>query len=111
MGRYTIIKLLLTEISHCVRSIRLECQNKYFFVWTSSSVNKSITDQQQQNTQNSDIIGSPRCDETAVTEMIETIKPTWTDNYEQYIKMDVHEQKYLTKKDRKIENVEIEAAN
>ena len=53
------IKLLLTEISvhtgnicsdifseifvpHCVRSIRLECQNKYFLVWTSSSVNKSI---------------------------------------------------------------------
>ena len=27
---------------HCVRSIRLECQNKYFFVWASSSVNKSI---------------------------------------------------------------------
>ena len=27
---------------HCVRSIRLECQNKYFLVWTSSSVNKSI---------------------------------------------------------------------
>ena len=53
---YTI-KLLLTEISvhtgnivltfkahgpHCVRSIRLECQNKYFLEWTSSSVNKSI---------------------------------------------------------------------
>ena len=53
--RYTV-KLLLTEISihagifvltfkahgpYCVRSIRLECQNKYFLVWTSSSVNKS----------------------------------------------------------------------
>ena len=25
----------------CVRSIRLECQNKYFLVWTSSSVNNS----------------------------------------------------------------------
>ena len=52
------IKLLLTEISvhtgsicsdiqgawtsHSVRSIRLECQNKYFLVWTSTSVNKSI---------------------------------------------------------------------
>ena len=28
--------------SHCVWSICLECQNKYFLVWTSSSVNKSI---------------------------------------------------------------------
>ena len=28
-----------------------------------------------------------------------------------YIKMDVHERKYLTKKDRKIEDIEIEAAN
>ena len=27
---------------HCVRSIRLECQNNYVLVWTSSSVNKSI---------------------------------------------------------------------
>ena len=27
---------------HFVRSIRLECQNKYFLVWTSSLVNKSI---------------------------------------------------------------------
>ena len=53
LGRYTI-KLLLTvqEIfllifkAHgpdYVRSIRLECQNKYFLVWTSSSVNKSIS--------------------------------------------------------------------
>ena len=25
-----------------MRSIRFECQNKYFLVWTSSSVNKSI---------------------------------------------------------------------
>ena len=68
-------------------------------------------DQQQQNTQDNDIIGRPQCDKTAVTEMIETIKPTWTDNYEQYIKMDVHERKYLTKKDRKIEDIETEAAN
>ena len=37
-------------------------------------------DQQQQNTQDNDIIGRPRFHETAVTEMIETIKPTWTDN-------------------------------
>ena len=50
-------KALLTEIlvhtgnicsdvqgawTHCVRSIRLERQNKYFLVWTSRSVNKSI---------------------------------------------------------------------
>ena len=68
-------------------------------------------DQQRQNTQDNDIIGRPWCDETAVTEMIETIKSTWTDNYEQYIKMDVHERKYLTKKDRKIEDIKIEAAN
>ena len=27
---------------HFVRPIRLECQNKYFLVWTSSSVNNSI---------------------------------------------------------------------
>ena len=27
---------------HCVRSMRLEYQNKYFLVWASSSVNKSI---------------------------------------------------------------------
>ena len=26
----------------CVRSIRLECHDKYFLVWTSSSINKSI---------------------------------------------------------------------
>ena len=29
-------------LSHCFRSMRLECQNKYFLVLTSSSVNKSI---------------------------------------------------------------------
>ena len=27
---------------HFIRSIRLECQNKYFLVWTEISVNKSI---------------------------------------------------------------------
>ena len=67
-------------------------------------------DQQQQYTQDNDITDRPQFDETAVTEMTETIKPTWTDNYEQYIKMDVHERKYLTKKDRKIEDIEFEAA-
>ena len=54
---YYTIKLLLTKTSihtgnicsafkahgrHCVRSICLECQNKYFLIWSSSSVNKSI---------------------------------------------------------------------
>ena len=52
---FKILMILVTEIFehakdhrkiiliiYCVRSIRLECQNKYFLVWTSSSVNKSI---------------------------------------------------------------------
>ena len=35
------MKLLLTD-TRCVRSIRLERQNKCFLVWASRSVNKSI---------------------------------------------------------------------
>ena len=37
-----IFVAIVREKPHCVRSIRLERRNKYFFVWTSSSVNKSI---------------------------------------------------------------------
>ena len=40
-----------------------------------------------------------------------TIKLAWIGNYEQYIKVEVQERKYLTRKDRKIDDIEIEAAN
>ena len=50
-------------------------------------------------------------DEEALAEMIETIKLAWIGNYEQYIKVDVQERKYLTRKDRKIDDIKIEAAN
>ena len=50
-------------------------------------------------------------DEEALAEMIETIKLAWIGNYEQYIKVEVQERKYITRKDRKIDDIEIEAAN
>ena len=50
-------------------------------------------------------------DEEALAEMIETIKLAWIGNYGQYIKVEVQERKYLTRKDRKKDDIEIEAAN
>ena len=32
----------ISKNAHCVQSISVECHNKYFLVWTSTSVNKSI---------------------------------------------------------------------
>ena len=43
--------------------------------------------------------------------MINNIKPQWTRNYEKYLNIEVQERKYLTKKDRKIEELELQAAN
>ena len=46
-----------------------------------------------------------------LTDMINNIKPQWTRNYEKYLNIEVQERKYLTKKDRKIEELELQAAN
>ena len=50
-------------------------------------------------------------DEEALAEMIETIKLAGIGNYEQYIKVEVQERKYLTRKDRNVDDIEIKAAN
>ena len=38
----TFVPTFKAHENHCIHSIRLECQNKYFLIWISSSVNKSI---------------------------------------------------------------------
>ena len=46
-----------------------------------------------------------------MAEIILSMKPDWINNFERYFKVNVHERKYLTRKGRKIEDIEIEAAN
>ena len=49
--------------------------------------------------------------EDKLNEMIGEIKPDWVNNYEKYFNMNIEDRQYMTKKDRKIEDIELRAAN
>ena len=58
-----------------------------------------------------DEISNKRMDETAVLEMVELIRPTWRENFEYFLKVDLKDRIYTTRKDRRISDIEIEATN
>ena len=43
--------------------------------------------------------------------MVEKIKPEWIRNYEHYLRVETRSREFTTKKDRKIEDIEIIAVN
>ena len=58
-----------------------------------------------------DEISNKRMDETAVLEMVELIRPAWGENFEYFLKVDLKDRIYTTRKDRRISDIEIEATN
>ena len=52
-----------------------------------------------------------RFKEEDILEMMEKIKPEWLRNYEHYLRVEIQNREFTTKKDRKIENIEIVAVN
>ena len=47
---------------------------------------------------------TPQLDDK-LNEMIGEIKPDWVNNYEKYFNMNIEDRQYMTKKDRKIEDI------
>ena len=80
-----------------------------------SEIPADINEEQQENitegVTTEDKEQNERFDEEAAAEIILSMKQDWINNFEQYLKVNVYERKYLTRKDRKIEDIEVEAAN
>ena len=55
--------------------------------------------------------GKERFNEEEILEMVEKIKPEWIRNYEHYLRVEIRSREFITKKDRKIEDIEIIAVN
>ena len=73
-----------------------------------SEIPADINEEQQENITEEltteDKEQNERFDDETVAEIILSMKPDWINNFEQYFKVNVHERKYLTRKDRKIED-------
>ena len=55
--------------------------------------------------------GKERFNEEKILEVVEKIKPEWIRNYEDYLRVEIRSREFTTKKDRKIEDIEIIAVN
>ena len=53
----------------------------------------------------------PVTDSDKLMEMIKMIKPDWMENYNRYLEIEITNHNFLTKKDRRIDDLEILAAN
>ena len=53
----------------------------------------------------------PVTDSDELMEMITMIKPDWMENYHRYLEIEITNRNFLTKKDRRIDDLEILAAN
>ena len=72
--------------------------------------NDRVSDNEE-NGQNTRQASTKQFNEKEVQEMMEAIRPIWMKNYEHYLNVEIKDREFTTRKDRKIEDIEIEAVN
>ena len=72
--------------------------------------NDRVSDNEE-NEQNTRQASTKQFNEKEVQEMMEAIRPIWMKNYEHYLNVEIKDREFTTRKDRKIEDIEIEAVN
>ena len=72
--------------------------------------NDRVSDNKE-NEQNTRQASTKQFNEKEVQELMEAIRPIWMKNYEHYLNVEIKDREFTTRKDRKIEDIEIEAVN
>ena len=69
-----------------------------------------VSDTSEPNNDNTNVPEVPE-ENIELNRMIDEIKPEWIKNYEKYLNINIEHRKYQRRKDRKIEDIELIAAN